>query len=271
MAPALFQGQHKEEIEVKKNLVAVCAHADDAELNAGGTMAKWAAEGGSVRIIMATNNCSGYLIPESGDESAKVRLPPAETAEVRRREQAAAAAMVDADVVELGYWQRHYWYGGKVMDVGYEAMPGYPGGLPRELCILIAANEQKDIKRLADILVESKPSVVLTQAPFDIDPEHHAVCALVWQAMADERLKGVPLRFWSPSSGSAGGFFDPNYDHVEDISHYFDTKVELCGCHASQMTAKRRGIVRKRAACWGAKIGCKYAEPFRSAHWDEIY
>ena len=253
---------------MKPVLAVVCAHADDAELNAGGTMAKWVAQGGEVVQIMATNNCSGYLIPEDGDESRRKLFPPAETAAVRRREQAAAAKRLGAKVVELGYWQRHYWNGSRVVDAGYGGDPLYPYGLEEKFCIVIAANEASEVSRLADLLASIRPAQVLTQTPADIDPEHHAVATLVWQAMMDKRMAGVPLRFWTPSSGSPGGLFDPGYDHLEDISGFLDEKIALCACHASQMTASRWKAVRGRAAYFGARIGVAAVEPFRTAHWD---
>ena len=251
-------------------LVAVCAHADDAELNAGGTMAKWAAAGGRVHIVMVTNNCSGFLIPENGDEAMKRRLGPAETTGLRHREQDAAAALIGANVHYLGYNQRHYWNGSREVDIDYNGAENPPEGIAGHPQILIACNLAAHIKRVADLLASLKPTLVLTQTPLDVDPEHHAVASLVWQAfVARPELQKVPLRFWTPSSGSPGGLLDPHYDHIEDISAFFDRKVALCACHASQMTQRRRDIVQRRAAYWGQAIGVAYAEPFRTAHWAE--
>ena len=253
---------------MKKVLVAVAAHADDAELNAGGCMAKWAASGGRVHIVMATNNCSGFLIPASGDESAKRRADPAETTRVRHLEQESAAALIQAQVHYLGYNQRHYWNGRREISIGYEPEEPAPPGIAGNPQILIASNESVPIERMAALLESLQPDLVLTQTPLDVDPEHHAVAALVWQAFRlCEPLRRVPLRFWSPSSGSPGGMADPGYDHIDDISSHYPEKLALCNCHASQMTKRRLAIVAQRAAYWGRRIGVAYAEPFRSAHW----
>lgn len=253
---------------MKKTMVAICAHADDAEINAGGAMAKWVAEGGMVHIIMMGNNCSGYIIPDDRDETKRFRLPPPETAAIRRREQDAAAKLIGAKVHYQDYWQRHYWNGKAVVDAGFTADPLYPYGMKPALCILIACNEEPCIRQLADLLVSLHPSVVLTQTPLDIDPEHHAVSAMTWQAFqAAPALKGVPLRYWTASTGSPDGTAAPDYDHFEDISDFYAMKVKLCEAHASQWTKNRQAVVARRAVQWGKTIGVRYAEPFLAAAW----
>lgn len=252
-------------------LVAVGAHADDVEINAGGTIAKWAGAGGRVHIVMATNNCSGPIIPPDGNEAAMRRLGPAETSRVRHQEQEKAAALLGATTHYLGYFQRHYWDGRREVSIGYGTDSPAPEGLSQSLPILIACNERGPIERLGDLLSSLQPDLVLTQTPDDRDPEHHAVAAMVWEAFLwRPALQRVPLRFWTPSTASPGGLFDPQYDHIEDISAVYDRKLELCACHASQMTERRNAIVARRAAYWGRRLGVAYGEPFRTAHWDEM-
>ena len=260
-------------------LVAVAAHADDAELNAGGTMARWADEGGAVHIVMVTNNCSGSIIPVTsrrfgtcgrlspiGDEGARRRLPPLETMAIRRREQEAAAALIGAEVHYLDYCQRHYWDGEREISEGYGDVPAPPGIAGRPP-LLIAFQQAEHVERLADLLVGLKPDLVLTQSVLDLDPEHHAVASMVWQAFQRRSadLAAAPLRFWTPGSSCQDGLLDPGYDCVEDISDYFERKLALCHCHASQMTQFRLDMVRRRAELWGRKLGVRYAEPFKTA------
>ena len=257
-----------------QTLVAVAAHADDAELNAGGTLAKWSAEGGGVHIVMATDNCSGSIVPPSGDERAARRLPPLETMAIRRREQRAAAALLGAVVHHLDYPQRHYWDGSKPISIGYGAVPVPPSASPRPSIadphvppLVIAFQQAEHVARLADLLVSLKPHIVLTQTPIDLDPEHHAVASMVWQAFQRRRaeLARATLRFWTPGSSCQDGLLDPGYDHVEDISDHYQRKLALCRCHASQMTGTRLDMVARRATLWGGKIGVRYAEPFKTA------
>ena len=256
--------EHGSATEPPGLLVAVAAHADDAEIQAGGLMAKWRARGGSVAIVMVTDNRSGELLGPGGD---KRRLPPEETTAVRHREQAAAAAMLGAEIHHLGYPQRHCWNGARVVSVGYDNQePGLAvsSGLPP---LLVAFQQPDHIRRLTDLLVGLRPARVVTQIPVDIDPEHHAVCSMVWQAfeMAGESLAACELQFWAPGTSCPDGTYDPGFDVIEDISDVYETKLALCRCHGSQMTAERWSLVEKRAREWGAAIGVEYAEPFKSA------
>ena len=248
-------------------LVAVCAHADDAELNAGGTLAKWAAGGGDVQIVMVTNNCSGNIIPPSGDERAARRLRPAETMAIRRAEQEAAAALIGARVHWLDYCQRHFWDGERQVSEGYRNNP-VPPEVADHPPLLIAYREREHIERLADLLVSLHPAVVLTQPVVDLDPEHHAVAAMAWAAFRshEAELRGVPLRCWAPGSSCPEGIIDPGYDHIEAITGFYERKLELFACHASQATRLRIEMIRRRAAQWGKAIGVRYAEPFTTAN-----
>ena len=249
-------------------LVAVAAHADDAELNAGGFMAKWRARGGSVHVVMMTNNCAGLVIPPGKPESERRWLSPHAMTALRMREQNASARRLGAKVHYMNYCQRQYWNGREVVWIGHGPSPKPPKDVAGFIQILVAMNQAPEIEKVSKLLAGLKPDLVLTQAPFDVDPEHHAVSVLAWQAFSRTRaLKGVPLRYWTPSTASPGGTFDPQYDHIEDISDYYDEKLALCRCHASQMTVRRLEIVATRAAYWGRKIKVKYAEPFRRAHW----
>jgi LmbE family N-acetylglucosaminyl deacetylase len=252
-------------------MVAVAAHCDDVELNAGGTVARWAGEGGEVHIVMVTNNCSGAIIPDGGDESGKLRLPPAETMRIRRREQLRAADLIGAEVHFLDYCQRHYWDGEQEVNVGFDEKNPPPeiAGSPQ---VLIAYQQPRHYRALGDLLGGLDPAVVLTHGPLDVDPEHHAVCSMVWLAFRDSprRFDGVSLRFWTPGSSIPWGIMEPGYDYLEDISGCYEKKLELCRCHASQMTAARLETVRKRAEFYGRRLeGATHAEPFNTArNWE---
>ena len=254
-----------------KILVAVATHCDDVELNAGGTVAKWAAQGGKVHIVMVTNNCAGEFIPEGGDESAKRRILAQEATAIRRREQEAAAALIGASVRYLDYSQRHYWDGRQQVTAGFEHEAPPPPGVAGRPQLITSYQKPEHYQGVGKLLVLLKPDVVLTHGVLDVDPEHHAVCSLMWLAFRECRadLKGVALRFWTPGSSCMWGVMEPNYDYFEDISDYFDRKLALCRCHASQMIKMRLEMVEMRARHYGAQMGVRYAEPFNTAkNWD---
>jgi len=63
------------------NVLVVVAHPDDAELGAGGSMARWVEDGAAVRTVVCTN----------GDKGTKEDLSPFRLAETREAEQLAAS------------------------------------------------------------------------------------------------------------------------------------------------------------------------------------
>ena len=76
-------------------VLGVFAHPDDPEFFAGGTFAKWAADGAEITFVIATSGDKGSADPEMTHE----RL-----AEIREREEReAAAALGVKDVVFLRY------------------------------------------------------------------------------------------------------------------------------------------------------------------------
>lgn len=250
-----------------RTLVVISAHADDAELNAGGLMAKWTAEGGKVQIVMGTNNCSGEFIPDNGDETKLYRKLPVECTAARHAEQEAAAAMIGAKVHYLGYPQRHWFSGREVVRLAFSYKESPPPGVSDLPPLLIAFQRPEHVERMATLLVSLKPDLVITQPTIDMDPEHHALACMVWQAFQARKkeLDGVPLWFWTPGSTCVNGLFDPNYDHIVDITPYYEKKLQLCAAHKGQMIQQRWSMVRERAEYFGGRIGAKYAEPYKSA------
>jgi LmbE family N-acetylglucosaminyl deacetylase len=248
---------------MRKTLVAIPAHADDAELNAGGTMLKWAAEGGQIHVIMTTDNCSGAMIPAGGDIQDAERWGPAETSAKRFEEQEAACRLYGGTLHRLDYSQRHCWEPASKQElvVHYQPQAPAPAFVKDHLPLIIAADGTEHARALGELLASLQPDLILTQNPLDLDSEHHATAGLVWKA----QLGRVPVRFWMPGSTCQDGLVTMHYDSFEDISDYFEQKLMLCACHASQMSATRWDMVRERAAFYGQQQGVRYAEPFMTA------
>src|SRR5215475_15487698 len=81
--------------EVPESAMVVFAHPDDAEIGAGGVVARWVAAGCEVTYVLCTNGDSG---------TADRALIPAELARRRAVEQRAAADFMGVRHVEmLGY------------------------------------------------------------------------------------------------------------------------------------------------------------------------
>ncbi len=74
-------------LEVPQRALAVGAHPDDIEFGCGATLAKWAAAGCAISLLVCTDGSKGTWDPES--DSAQLVV-------TRRREQEAAARTLDA-------------------------------------------------------------------------------------------------------------------------------------------------------------------------------
>lgn len=249
-----------------RSLVLIGAHADDIELHAGGFAAKVSQQNRPVHFVMVTNNMSGNLLPAGQPGASPYRLPPAQTREIRTREQQAAADVIGATTHFLDYPQRHYWDGQAPVTLTFVPVKHDPLPASSDLPpLLIAAQNPQAIARMGELLVSLKPAVIVTQTITDVDPEHHATASLVWQAyrLRAEDLKGVTLLFWAPGTTSHGGMLPQHFDHLCQINPaQFDLKMQMLRCHASQMTTRRLVMAEARARHWGAELGVEFAEPF---------
>ncbi len=132
---------------------------------------------------------------------------------------------------------------------------------------------------VARIIRRFRPSIILSHAPHDRHPDHHAAHDLVRNAnfMAgvstfkteDEPHRASRLYFYHPYSE-----VDTPPDLVVDISSQFDRKVEVLRAYRSQFhnpeyegpatlvsSAGFWDAIRTRAAHWGNRIGVTYGEP----------
>lgn len=248
-----------------KTLLAIGAHADDIELHAGGLAATCAARDWDVHFVMSSNNMSGNLLGMPGT-SGVVRRKPAETAAVRVAEQKAAAAVIGAATGFLDYPQRHYWDGERQVSLGFgktdhDPMPA-GSALPP---LVIASQNPQAIERVGNLLVQLRPTIVITHTITDFDPEHHATASLVYQAfhqrIAD--LPGATLLFWAPGTTSRAGMLRQSFDCILPFDESaMARKMQMLQCHASQMTPRRLEMAERRARYWGAEIESTFAEPF---------
>jgi LmbE family N-acetylglucosaminyl deacetylase len=181
--------------------LAIGAHSDDVEFGCGGTLAKWAAAGGAVHLLVLTDGSKGTWDPDA-DLAALVAT--------RRREQEAAAA-------ELGL------SGVEILDVPDGELQS---GLP-ERALVVAA-----IRRI-------RPDVVLGHDPwkrYRLHPDHRHAGWLVLDGVAaardhhyfpDQRLPAHrPDRILL--------FEAEIVDHLERVGPELDAKVRALLCHHSQ-------------------------------------
>ena len=217
--------------------LAVYAHPDDPEVSCGGTLARWAAAGADVQVVVATSGDKGSSDPA---------VVPAELAARRAGEVAAAAGA-------LGLSASH--------------LLGHPDGevdearLRAELVALVRALRPEAV-------VCPDPTAVFFGSSYFNHRDHRAVG---W-ATLDAVAPAAASPHYYPGAGPPhqvrslwlSGTLEP--DAWVDIGPTVDAKAEALLCHRSQLGEAGewfRTVVLARAEEAGRAAGVAYAEGFR--------
>ena len=229
-----------------ERLLVVMAHPDDVDFGSAGTMATLTSQGVHITYCLVTDGDAG------GSDRAITRT---EMAAMRRKEQAAAAAVVGVhDLVFLGHPD---------------------GRVVADLAL------RRDISR---VIRQVRPQVVLCQSPernldriFASHPDHLAAGEAAMSAvypdsrnpfafpeLLEEGHEPWEVREIWLSAHSVS-------THVVDVTEHIDLKFEALRCHASQLPDPAAMEVRVRqwmaatAAREGLPSGC-FAEGYRVVH-----
>lgn len=227
-----------------ERVLAISAHPDDSELQAGGTLAKWAADGAEVSIVVCTDGSKGTW---------NVHADLEQLVQTRQQEQAAAAAAL-----------------------GATGTVGFCGWVDGEL-----QQSTDAVRRLAEWIRRLRPNVVLTHDPwkrYRLHPDHRAVGYLVTDAVVAARdphfFADMGLPHHRPDE--LWYFEADEANHVETMGSFIDTKIASLECHLSQLestmgiaddadNAGRRAFhadIRERAFRAGSQAGTGPAEAF---------
>lgn len=192
----------------QKRILVITAHADDAEFFAGGTLARFASEGGLIEEIITTDNGRGSF-----------DLDQATLVEQSRKVEARNAA----DVI------------GK-SDVFFLAYPdGFLGDTPINV---LREQYMRHIRRM-------KPDILMTfdpWAPFEPHPDHRQVAFAAVEAVSfahmplfhpehiDEGFKPhlTPERYYFAKEGAY-------CNKIVDVSDFIEKKIDALCAHESQM------------------------------------
>ena len=228
--------------ETPGSVLAVYAHPDDPEIAAGGTLARWAAAGAMVWVLITTRGDKGSTDPGAdGDELSRVRVEETEAASKR-----------------LGF-------------AGHLHLDYSDGELPDDLD-LRAAIVQQVRERRPEVVVCPDPTAVFFGDSYFNHRDHRVTGWATLDAIAP--AAGNPHYF--PDQIAAGlavhhvnavylsGTLEPNC--WVDIGDSLERKVDALFCHASQLTETGdwfRQFLRERAEEAGRAAGVRYAEGFR--------
>ena len=244
---------------MKKTIMVIGAHADDIEVQAGGTLAKYLDKGYKGVYILATDDSAGICLDENGEY--KRFLLPRESKDERHLEAEEGAAIFGLKPIFLDFKQRFfcdrkdnfYYFGTEE----YIRM-----AIPESRdCILSAPEKRNCVDLLKNIIIEEEPEIIFTHQ-LDLDPEHRNVSSLVFKAfkLAEQEVELGTLYNWGPTSAGEIKHIKP--DMLIDISKYFKIKLESCYVYKSQVDETFKRIVNQRAEWWGKELGVPYGEAF---------
>jgi LmbE family N-acetylglucosaminyl deacetylase len=224
-------------------VLAVFAHPDDAEISAGGTLARWAAEGREVHLLVLTNGDRGSEDPaQDREELARTRVGETEDA---------------ARLLGLA---------------GTTVLPNHDGELRNTLEV------QSEIAR---VVRRIRPSILLTCDPtawffgsrYFNHSDHRTAGAVTLDAVFPgagnphfftEQL-AAGLSVWKVPEVWLGWTLEPN--HHQDVTGFMDLKLKALAEHRSQVQGGLFGLFEEwlpaEAEENGRKIGVRHAEAFR--------
>ncbi|MGD9798092.1 MAG: PIG-L deacetylase family protein [Acidimicrobiia bacterium] len=225
--------------EVPARALAVFAHPGDPEVSCGGSLARWAAAGCEVLVVVAA----------AGDKGSKdPATDPAELSERRAREvESAAAALGLGGAERLGH---------------PDGELGAVGGLREELVGVVR-------RWRPEVVVCPDPTAVLFGDAYVNHADHRAVGWATLDAVAP--AASSPLYF--PARGPAhqvatmllSGTLEP--DVWVDVAGSVEAKTAAMLCHRSQLDADADewldDFVRVRLEEEGRRAGVRFAEAFR--------
>ena len=224
--------------DVPGRALAVYAHPDDPEISCGATLARWAAAGAEVHVLVLTQGEKGSHDPAADlDELARRRRSEMDAAgEVLGLSGRAQLTIADGELVNS----------------------------PEVRCEIVSA-----VRRVRpDVVVCPDPTAVIFGDTYFNHSDHRVAGWATLDAVSP--AAGNPHYF--PSAGPAhpvgvvllSGTLAPNV--WVDVSPTLDTKVDALLCHTSQLDGSEelfRDVLRARAEAEGTTAGVRYAEGFR--------
>jgi len=223
-------------------VLGVFAHPDDAEIAAGGVLAKWAAAGRDVHLLILTNGDRGSQDPARHRE---------EIAEIRRAETEAAAELLGLASVLIG----------SVPDGELENTP---------------AVRETVTRRIREVRAETLLSVDPTSVFFENRYYNHSDHRTAGWVALDSAFPGSGNPHFFSEHLDEGLEVQEVVDvwlgwtneanRAEDVTDWFRVKIDALACHASQLSEGIRYFaegLESEARAAGERAGVGLAEEFR--------
>ena len=234
-------------IDSSVRILVLGAHPDDAEFHAGAFLARHANLGATIRIISVTDGRSGHQ-----------SIPSSELVEIRRKEAAAAGAVIGSEYVTWDFPD---------------------GSLTPSLEVRWAI-----IRELRTF----KPELVLTHRTVDYHPDHRAVAQAVQDASYMVRVPKVvpdvpPVDREPIVAAMNDRFTRPcplRADYVIDGTSEFEKMLDMMDCHQSQFydwmpwidrSAPPTSMVRAERLAWLKDWFLKFNSFRANAFWNTAW
>jgi LmbE family N-acetylglucosaminyl deacetylase len=233
---------------IPKRAMFIYAHPDDIEFGVAGTAALWAKNGSDVTYVVITDGNVG---------SHEAGMTPEQLAEIRRAEQTAAADVVGASCIFLGY---------------HDGLLQPTMELRKELVRIIRTHQP-------NVVVCGDPTLFFPSGDTYINhPDHRAAA----QAAIDAVFPAAEMHLLYPDLDAEG--LQPhkvNYVYVSwsqkspnyyvDITETIDLKIEALRQHTSQLGDwDPEEQIKEWNSGSGKQVGFKYAESFRKITLKEV-
>ncbi|MBM3660889.1 MAG: PIG-L family deacetylase [Actinobacteria bacterium] len=225
-----------------ERVLAVYAHPDDPEISCGGTLARWAAAGSTIAVLITTRGEKGTTDPDADLDVL---------AALRREETEAAAAV-------LGVTEVHHLEHG---DGDLDDTPALRGQIVRVV---------RQVR--PDVVLCPDPTAVLFGSGYFNHRDHRVTGFATLDAVApaaanphyfpEHRADGLAVH--QVRSVYLSGTLEP--DTWVDIGDTLERKIDALFCHASQLAETGewfREFLRASAEEAGRAAGVPYAEAFR--------
>jgi len=231
------------ELQIPARALGIGAHPDDVEFGCGATLAKWAAAGCEVHLLVLTDGSKGSW-DEAQDRERLVAT--------REEEQRAAASALGATGVHF------------LRLVDGELLSGLG-----------------ERARVCEVIREVRPEVVLGHDPwkrYRLHPDHrHAGFLTLDGIVAARDPHFFPEQRFAPHRPERALLFEAEVvDHLEDVEGHLRAKIDALLCHRSQWRSTMRihdnpereradfeSRIRERAETAGESRGISAAEPFK--------
>lgn len=223
--------------DVNDSVLVVTPHPDDSESSAGGTIARWCAEGKKVVLVVCTDGSKG-----TSDRS----VIPEDLARTREKETLNAAKFYGlAEVVFL-----------RLPDQGLEDNHEFREKIVRQIRIhkprvVLTVEPNRSYVRHRDHAIAGR---VTLDAVFPYARDHLSYPEHLKEGLEPHKVEEVWL------------FRAEDPDTYVDVTNYFDIRQDALHSHVSQIGERgdeRDLRARERLATVGEKIGVPLAEQFK--------